>query len=256
VVVAIDLATQAIVKRIPVPGGGEGEMAVSPDQKTVYFASNKSNHFFVIGSATYAFEAVPYPLGGRGCMSLLRHPTKPLLYIGISRGGRIAGRPYPYANCYVATYDLERRVYVGTAQLAEIVNGQTDDATPECLTYDAVHDRVYVGMFQSRRGICVLDADTCMWRRDVRFERTSNNTTPFPWVDPLHQAIAGALLLSVNHHNRELVSLDRESLEPKTSICLGNDRNGPSDLVVWQDYAIVSNPALQGLHFVPLSALA
>lgn len=78
-VVVVDLATQAIIKRIPLPGGGEGEMAVSPDQKTVYFASNKTSHFFIIDSASYAFEAVPYPQGGRGCMSLLRHPTKPLL---------------------------------------------------------------------------------------------------------------------------------------------------------------------------------
>ncbi|MGB5850874.1 MAG: restriction endonuclease [Rhodanobacter sp.] len=256
VVVVIDLATQAIIKRIPVPGGGEGEMAASPDQKAVYFASNKTSHFFIIDSATYAFEVVPYPSGGRGCMSLLRHPTKPLLYIGISRGGRIAGRAYPHANCYVATYDLARRDYVSTAQLAEVTNGQTDDATPACLTYDAIYERVYVGMFQSRRGISVLDPDTGEWRRDVRFERTSNNTTPFPWVDPLRQAIAGSLLLSLNRHNRELVSLDRESLEPRASIYLGEGRNGPSDLIVWEDFAVVSHPALQGLHFVPLSMLA
>ena len=101
VVVVIDLATQAIIKRIAVPGGGEGEMAVSPDQKTVYFASNKSSYFFIIDSATYAFEAVPYPPGGRGCMSLLRHPNKPLLYIGVSRGGRIAGRPYPLSLIHI-----------------------------------------------------------------------------------------------------------------------------------------------------------
>lgn len=255
VVLVIDLATQAIIKRIPVPGGGEGEIAVSPDQKVVYFASNKTSHFFIIDSATYAFEAVPYPPGGRGCMSILRHPTKPLLYMGISRGGRIAGRAYPNANCYVATYDLARRDYIGTAQLAEVTNGQTDDATPACLTYDAVYERVYVGMFQSRRGICVLDPVTGAWRRDVRFERTSNNTTPFPWVDPLRQAIAGSLLLSVNRHNRELVSLDRESLEPKASIYLGEGRNGPGDLIVWRDFAVVSNPALLGLHFVPLRLL-
>jgi hypothetical protein len=111
-------------------------------------------------------------------------------------------------------------------------------------------------MFQSRRGICVLDPDTGAWRRDVRFERTSNNTTPFHWVDPLRQALAGSLLLSVNRHNRELVSLDRESLEPKASIYLGEGRNGPCDLIVWRDFAVVSNPALQVLHFVPLSMLA
>ena len=176
-------------------------------------------------------------------------------YIGISRGGRIAGRAYPHANCYVATYDLARRGYISTAQLAEVFNGQTDDATPACLTYDAIYERVYVGMFQSRRGICVLDPDTGAWRRDVRFERSSNNTTPFPWVDALRQAIAGSLLLSLNRNNRELVSLDRESLEPRASVCLGEGRNGPGDLIVWEDFAVVSYPALQGLHFVPLNML-
>lgn len=256
VVLVIDLATQAIIKRITVPGGGEGELAVSSDEKTVYFASNKSHEFFIIDSATYAFEAVPYPPGGRGCMSLLRHPHKPLLYIGISRGGRIAGRPYPHANCYVATYDLARGVYVGNAQLAEIIDGMTDDATPACLTYDEVYDRVYAGMFQSRRGICVLDANSGEWRRDVRFDRTPSNTTPFPWVDPLRQATAGSLLLSVNRNNRELVSLDRGSLDPKSSVYLGEGRNGPGDLIVWKDYAVVSNAGRQGLQFVPLSILA
>lgn len=256
VLLVIDLATQAIVKRIPVAGGGEGQLAVSVDEKSVYFASNKSNQFFIIDSATYALEAVPYPTGGRGCLSLLRHPTRPLLYIGVQRGGRIAGRPYPYANCYVATYDLAQRRYLADAQLAEIINGTTDDATPACLTYDDLYDRVYVGMFQSRRGICVLDADSGRWLRDVRFERTSANTSPFPWVDPLCQATAGPLLLTVNRHNHELASLDRESLQPKSAVFLGATPNGAGGLVVWNEYAIVSHASRKGLHFIPLSTLS
>lgn len=111
-------------------------------------------------------------------------------------------------------------------------------------------------MFQSRRGICVLDPDTGAWRRDVRFECTSNNRTPYHWMDPLRQVIAGPLLLTVSRHNRELVSLDRESLEPRASLFLGEGRSCPYDLSVWRDFAVVSNPALQGLHFVPLSMLA
>ena len=73
-------------------------------------------------------------------------------------------------------------------------------------------------------------------------------------MDPLRQAVAGALLLSVNRNNREFVSLDRESLEPKTSVYLGGGRNGPGDLIVWRDFAVVSH--LQGMHFVPLGMLA
>lgn len=256
VLLVIDLATQAIIKRIPVPGGGEGQLAVSVDEKSIYFASNKSNQFFIIDSATYALEAVPYPPGGRGCMSLLRHPSNPLLYIGVQRGGRIAGRAYPHANCYVAIYDLAQRRYVADVQLAEIIDGTTDDATPACLTYDDIYNRVYVGMFQSRRGICVLDADSGQWIQDIRFERTPSNTSPFPWVDSLCQATAGPLLLSVNRHNHELVSLDRESLQPKSSVFLGATPNGAGDLVVWEDYAIVSHAGREGLHFIPLNTLS
>ncbi|MDH8420642.1 restriction endonuclease, partial [Klebsiella pneumoniae] len=89
VILVIDLATHAIVKRIAILGGGEGQLAVSHDEKKVYFASNTINQFYIIDSATYDVTTVPYPEGGRGCMSLLRHPTQPLLYIGVSRGGRI-----------------------------------------------------------------------------------------------------------------------------------------------------------------------
>ncbi|WP_410315005.1 YncE family protein, partial [Klebsiella pneumoniae] len=80
VILVIDLATHAIVKRIAILGGGEGQLAVSHDEKKVYFASNTINQFYIIDSATYDVTTVPYPEGGRGCMSLLRHPTQPLLY--------------------------------------------------------------------------------------------------------------------------------------------------------------------------------
>lgn len=64
VVIVIDLATHAIVKRIAVPGGGNGQLAVSQDEKSVYFASNQVNQFYIIDSATYAVTVVPYPEGG------------------------------------------------------------------------------------------------------------------------------------------------------------------------------------------------
>ena len=47
-ILVIDLETHAIVKRIYVPGGGEGQIVSSSDQKTVYFASNRENRFFII----------------------------------------------------------------------------------------------------------------------------------------------------------------------------------------------------------------
>ncbi|HBN9817932.1 TPA: restriction endonuclease [Pseudomonas aeruginosa] len=255
VVLVIDLATHAIVRRIAIPGGGGGRLAVSQDEKEVYFASNRLNQFQIIDSATYAVTTVAYPQGGRGCMSLLRHPTLPLLYIGIQRGGRISGRSYPHANCYLAIYDLSRQTYVADSQLAEITNGRADDATPACLTYDDLHNRIYVGMFQSNRGICVLDAESGRLIQDVRFE-PNLWSKPFQWVDPLSQALCGNLLLSVNRNNRELVALDRASLQLKKSLFLGNAPNGPRAILVWEKYAVVSYPTRNGLIFVPLETLS
>lgn len=51
-IIVIDLETQAIVKRIPVPGGCQGQLAASVDEKTVYFSSNTVSQFCVIDAAT------------------------------------------------------------------------------------------------------------------------------------------------------------------------------------------------------------
>jgi len=254
VILVIDLATHAIVKRITVPGGGEGRLAASADERTVYFASNKLNQFYIIDSATYAFTTVAYPEGGRGCMSLLAHPTRPLLYIGVQRGGRINGRGYPHANCYLAIYDLKKGEYIATTQLAEVVNGKTDDATPACLTYDEQYGRLYVGMFQSMRGICVLDPSTGNAIRDIRFTANAHNKH-FAWSDPLSQALTNSLLLSVNRNNCELMAIDRSSLQMITGVFLGEGLNGPSAVHIWEQHAVVSYPARNGLIFVPLEEL-
>lgn len=251
VILVIDLATHSIVKRISVPGGGEGNLAASQDGKLIYFASNKLSQFYIIDTATYAFQTVAYPEGGRGCMSLLRHPTLPLLYIGIQRGGRIAGRRYPHANCYVATYDLHKGSYIAETQLAEIEQGQTDDATPACLTYDETYDRIYVGMFQSKRGICIIDPSTGASKQDLRFK--PNKWDKFHnWVDPLSQALSEDYLLSLNRNNRELAVLNRASLEMVKTVFLGDSMNGPKCVLVWNQQAIISYPARNGLIFLPL----
>lgn len=251
VVLVIDLATHAIVKRITIPGGGHGQLAVSPDEKEVYFASNQVNQFYIVDSATYAVTIVPYPEGGRGCMSLLRHPTLPILYIGIQRGGRINGLGYPHANSYLAIYDLSRKTYIANTQLAEITHGQADDATPACITYDDRFDRLYVGMFQSKRGICVLDAKSGAPLQDIRFE-LNQWTKPFDWCDSLSQTVASDLFLSVNRNNRELAILDRASLQLRKTVFLGDAPNGPRAVVVLGQQAIISYPARNGLIFIPL----
>ena len=84
-VLVIDVESQSIIRRIPIPGGGEGAIAASPDGRHVYFASNKVPYLFVIDSATYKYSAVDFPKGGRGSLCVLPHPAKPILYVGIQR---------------------------------------------------------------------------------------------------------------------------------------------------------------------------
>jgi hypothetical protein len=143
---------------------------------------------------------------------------------------------------------------MANVQLAEIDNGRADDATPACLTYDDRHNRVYVGMFQSMRGICVIEPESGTLIQDIRFASNDRNGA-FAWADPLSQAVSGDLLLSVNRNNRELVALDRASLQIKKSLFVGEAPNGPRAVLVWGDHAVVSYPGRNGLLFIPLEAL-
>lgn len=254
VLLVIDLETHAIIRRIPIPGGGEGQLTVSKDETEVYFASNRLNQFHIIDTATYALETVAYPDGGRGCLSILRHPSDRLLYIGVTRGGRIDGKGYPYANSFLAIYDLTRRAYVAEAQLAEVVNGYADDAMPACITYDDLHDRVYVGMMQSNRGICVIDGRTGRTLQDIQFKPNEWNRAS-QWVDPLSQWVCSDLLLTVNRNNRELVAIERASLAPVGSVFLGDAPNGPRAVVTWNGQAVVSYPERNALIFVPIDSV-
>jgi hypothetical protein len=250
---AIDIETQSIVKRIIVPGGGEGAIAASQDGGYVYFASNRVNRLFIIDSATYEYQEVDYPPGGRGCLCVLPHPSRSLLYLGIQRGGTLSGRSYFGGNCFLATYDLTERRYIGNLYLAEVENGRSDDAMPICLTYDEEDRCLFVGMFQSRRGICRVDEHGCKILENFRFAPNANNKQ-FPWVDPLSQALYGDKLLSVNRNNCELVTVDKRSGRIESAIFLGDAPNGPRAVVVVDDVAIISYPERQGLIFHDLRA--
>ena len=254
-VLVIDVETQSVVKRIRVPGGGEGAICASADGERVFFASNKVNSFFIVDSSTYEFNQVDYPAGGRGCLCVLAHPSRPLLYLGIQRGGLDHGRSYPGGNCYLATYDLSEKRYVGTLYLAEVNDGQSDDAFPSCLTLDEAGGVLFVGMFQSRRGICRVDESGTALREDIRFEANRRNKH-FAWVDPLSQAIHGDELLTVNRNNAELVRIDRRSGRFLDAMFLGEAPNGPGAVVVAGNEAVVSYPERRGLVFQSLTGIS
>lgn len=251
-VLAIDIETQSIVKRIKVPGGGEGSIAASRDGRSVFFASNRANRLFIIDSATYEYEEVAYPAGGRGSMCVLPHPTKPILYIGVQRGGTTrSGRSYFGGNSFLATYDLIERCYIGNLYLAEVENNRSDDSAPVCLTFDEQEGCLFVGMFQSQRGICRVDERGSEIEANFRFAPNANNKH-FRWVDPLSQALHRDKLLSVNRNNCELVTLDKRTGRVEHEAFLGVAPNGPNDIVVVENVAIISYPARHGLIFIDL----
>ena len=247
-VLVIDIETQSIVKRIAVPGGGEGAIAASPDGRHVYFASNKVPSFFVIDSTTYEFSMTSYPRHTRGCLCILPHPYKPLLYIGIQRGNNPRGVFPPGGGSSLAVYDLDRGIYIGNLCLAEVERGISDDSTSICLTFDELQSCLFVGMFQSLRGICRVDEYGRRILGNFRFAPNSRNRH-FPWVDPLSQALYRDKLLTVNRNNCELVMVDRLTGRTERSTYLGEAPNGPHSVAVFGDLVIVSYPERGGLTF-------
>ncbi len=247
-VLVIDIETQSIIKRIPIPGGGEGAIAGSPDGRQVYFASNKVPSLFVIDSATYEYSTVDYPEGCRGSLCILPHPYKPLLYIGIQRCSTTGDITHSGGSSLLAVYDLAERRYVGNLCLAQVESGRSDDSSPVCLTYDEQQSCLFVGMFQSQRGICRVDEFGQEILDNFRFSPNSHNKH-FSWVDPLSQALYHDKLLSVNRNNRELVTLDRLTGRVEHSLYLGEAPNGPHSVAVFGDTAIISYPERGGLIF-------
>ena len=203
---------------------------------------------FFIDSATYEYSAVEYPKGDRGCLCILPHPNKPLLYIGIQRGGTNRGITHSEGDSLLTVYDLAQHRYIGSLCLAQVKGGRSDDSSPICLTYDETESCLFVGMFQSQRGIYRVDEPGQKILDNFRFSPNSHNRH-FSWVDPLSQALYRDKLLSVNRNNRELVTLDRLTGRIERSMYLGEAPNGPHSVAVFGDMAIVSYPEREGLIF-------
>ena len=256
-VLAIDIDSQSIIKRIPIPGGGEGTVAASPDSRHVYFASNRVPNLFVIDSATYDWQAVDYPSGGQGCHCILPHPSEPLIYLGIQRGGRPSIPSQPAGGPFLAVYDLAARNYAGELYLAEFdgPRTETESVMPFCLTLDVEQRSLFVGMLQSMRGICRTD-ELAQCILDVfNFEPNARNKR-HRWVDPLSQVLYRDKLLSVNRNNRELVVLDKFTKCTERAVYLGEAPSGPHSVTVFDDLAVVSYPEREGLIFLDLTAVA
>jgi DNA-binding beta-propeller fold protein YncE len=232
-VVVFDPATMWVVKRIPV--GGEGQLAASADGKKVYFASNQKHEFHIIDTDTYEYETVPYPAGGRGIGTIAVSPDQKRLYLGIQRGGQAPdGREHGGGNSFLAVYDLEQKRYAGTLYLAQIDPfGTSDDSIPRKIVFSPDGREMFVGMFQSRAGLLVIDPEKLKVVRTAGF--TANAKNGFPWVDPIGLATYRGWLLSANRNNREVMVLDRTSFRPLARLSFSEEKHAISQVVVSED---------------------
>jgi hypothetical protein len=173
--------------------------------------------------------------------------------VGIQRGGRFEGKLLPGGNSFLAVYDLQAGKYVAEIYLAEVLEGVSDWSIPTCLTYDPVRE-LFVGMFQSRQGICRIDTEhneVLNWLTPA----VKDEDSQFEWSDPLSQALYKDFLLSVNRNNYELAVFDRKCGKEIHSYDLGRAPNGPKDIAVIGDTAIVCYPHRHGLFFIDLTKL-
>ena len=252
-ILVVDLATRSVVKRIQVPGGGEGSIAAAPNAQTVYFASNKDNALFSIDTATYELERFPYPSKGRGSMSIACSPDSSRVFVGVQRGYWPSSGDLPEGGCFLAVFEPQRRVFIQSLPLYEHAHGRPDVSTPAYILPDVKGERLYVGMFQGCPGIYILGGDPLTILRCSRPKPNSRNYH-FEWVDPLALQFFRDDLLAIHRNNLELVLLDRETLALKRSTFLGQAPNGPRDLLVFGDQAIITYPERGGLLFLDLDA--
>jgi hypothetical protein len=186
-------------------------------------------------------------------MSIACSPDGSRVFVGIQRGYRSTSVDVPGEGCFLATFLLDRRSFVHSLPLSEFAQGRPDSSTPAYILPEPTSSRLYVGMFQGRPGIYLLDGDPL---RILRCSATQPNARNpyFQWVDPLAIQFFGEDLVAIHRNNRDLVLLDRETLAVKRTSYLGEAPNGPRDLVVLGSQAVVTYPDKGGLLFLDLAA--
>lgn len=245
-VLAIDLPTYSIVKRIPIRGGGEGSLTATVDGNTVFFASNKSNSLYEIDANTYVVTKFLYPAGGRGSMSVALSQDEMEVYVGIQRGYPSQDPNLPPGGCFLARFNRASRSFSETVPLYEAARGVADSSIPACILPDPSSDRIYIGMFQGRRGILVVEPDP-LRIVNASSPEPNNLNRHFEWVDPLAMKFHKHTILAIFRNNRELVGLDPQSLEVRHKTFLGDAPNGPRDLTVLNDQVVITYPERSGL---------
>src|SRR5262249_19683331 len=156
---------------------GEGYFVAAADGKTVYYATNRKGELHIIDPETYRIQTVPYPEGGRGIgiQSVALGPDGRHLYLGIQRGGKAPAGAARTGGPFLAVYALTKRAYVGTTYLGPTAADDNDPAIPAQLAFAPDGKHLYLGTFQSRAGIQVLDTATLQLGAGIAFPKGPKN---------------------------------------------------------------------------------
>ena len=109
-------------------------------------------------------------------------------------------------------------------------------------------------MFQSRRGICRFNTSTNEIINWITPALKADDSS-LRWADPLSQALYKDFLLIVNRNNYELAVFERSTGKEVSYYPLGKAPNGPKDVAVTGDTAVICYPARNGLFFIDLTDL-
>lgn len=245
-VLAVDLPTYSIVKRIPIPGGGEGSLTATADGDYVFFASNKSNALYEINANTYCVTGFTYPAGGRGSMSIALSPDEEAVYVGVQRGYTSDDAGRPSGGCFLSKFDRSSRAFSDSVPLYDVNSGAADSSIPACILPDPDSNRIYIGLFQGRRGVMVVEPDPLKIVNSFSYGPNEHNQH-FDWVDPLAMKFHHGRILAIFRNNRELVAMDPRSLEVNERTFLGDAPNGPQDLTILGNQVVITYPERHGL---------
>lgn len=187
----------------------------------------------------------------------MAHPDGRRLFLGLQRGGSSKGRHLRGGNTHLAVFSLIDERYIAQTYLAEVIGPeQSEDSTPHSLVVSPDGRFLYVGMFQSRQGILVIDLDSYEVLRGIRVPRAVAHQHIFDWADPLALAIYGDLLFSLNRRNYEFAVFRRLDDDFVGAVPLGGSANGPSVLTVLGDRALIGHDEYPGLLSIDLLGLS
>lgn len=217
----------------------EGTLAASPDGKLLYSASNDRS-FSIIDTATGKTRTVGYPGEDKGISAVKVSPDGRLLYLGIQRPAS------------VTVYDLRGGRYLKQIDLVEyeMDSGGSYCSSPTSLAFSPDGKRLYAGMFQSPYGVYVIDAGEHRVLGNFTFPVTKN---VLKWPDPLSIARYKDRLVVVNRNRFELALVSLKPDITALTVPLGGKGNGPGDVLVAGDEAVVSHTEFGCLLFLDLA---